>query len=206
MANPRLRELRLARRFEPHVEPLNRFVEELRVTCGGGESVPWFDPDGGGVKARALVLLEAPGPRSVGPGSPRPLGGSGIITPDNDDPTAQNFFTLRESVGLPREFLVHWNIVPWYIGDGTKIRGANTADIREGTRYLEPLLGLLPETRAVLLMGRAAQRGWRMFGSLPTAALEVLSCPHPSPRGIARPEARAQVLDTLQRLNEIIGR
>jgi len=34
---------------EPHVAPLNAWVRELRVACGGGESVPWFDPAGGGV-------------------------------------------------------------------------------------------------------------------------------------------------------------
>jgi hypothetical protein len=41
---------------EPHVAPLNAWVRELRVACGGGESVPWFDPAGGGVHAPIVRL------------------------------------------------------------------------------------------------------------------------------------------------------
>lgn len=56
-------------------------------------AVLYFDPDGGGTDARVLILLEAPGPKSV-----EPLG-SGIIAPDNATrpPTPRrlnNAFTL----------------------------------------------------------------------------------------------------------------
>src|SRR3954452_19365581 len=72
-----------------HVAPLTAFVERLRVEHGGSESVPWFDPTEAGVHARILALLEAPGPKATGAAGPRPkVKGSGFISADNDDPTA----------------------------------------------------------------------------------------------------------------------
>jgi hypothetical protein len=100
------------RRFDPHVKPLNELAEEIGETAG--KLTPWFDPDGGGVHAKALFLLETPGRKA---GSDQ---GSRFISADNDDPTAENFFRIRDEVGLPRDSLVAWNVVPWYLGDGTR--------------------------------------------------------------------------------------
>src|SRR5437868_1810926 len=76
---------------EPHVAPLTAFVERLRARHGGGDSVPWFDPTEAGVNARILALLEAPGPKATGTEGPRPKSkGSGFISCDNDDPTADH--------------------------------------------------------------------------------------------------------------------
>ncbi|MEU3093266.1 hypothetical protein ABZ690_00165 [Streptomyces sp. NPDC006967] len=75
---------------EPAVRPLNEWVEKLRTRLGDGESVPWFDPASGGVKARSLFLLEAPGRKAMGAEAELRRTGSGIISVDNDDPTARN--------------------------------------------------------------------------------------------------------------------
>lgn len=64
---------RRARLGDPHVAPLNNWVESLRARLGPSSIVPWFDPADGGVDARILWLLEAPGPR------PTEQRGSGII-------------------------------------------------------------------------------------------------------------------------------
>lgn len=81
---------KVARIDEPHVKPLNAVVREINDARGAG-SVPWFDPDGGGANARILFLLECPGPKAT------QRKGSGLISADNDDPTAANFFALREA-------------------------------------------------------------------------------------------------------------
>ncbi|WP_027483552.1 hypothetical protein [Deinococcus pimensis] len=68
-----------ARRHEllalPHAAPLSRYVEDLRARLRAHEGdarqlrrdhgVPHLDPLSGGVLARALLLLEAPGPRAL---------------------------------------------------------------------------------------------------------------------------------------------
>ena len=49
-----------ARLEEPHVKPIQDLVRRIRL-ASGDPAVPFVDPDGGGVAARVLLLLEAPG-------------------------------------------------------------------------------------------------------------------------------------------------
>lgn len=72
--------------------------------------LPHFDPAEAGTSARALLLLEAPVPNTV-----PEWGGSGFISVDNNDPTAQNVWQTRNEVGL-HEHTLAWNIVPWVLG------------------------------------------------------------------------------------------
>jgi uracil-DNA glycosylase len=64
---------------ESHVAPLTEFVERLRAAEGA--VVPWFDPTEGGVSARILLLLEAPGRKAALVAE----GGSSFVSPDNND-------------------------------------------------------------------------------------------------------------------------
>ncbi len=187
---------KLARRREPHVAPLLADVERLRAERGGGESVPWFDPDDGRVKTRILILGEAPGARATGTDSPRPAaGGSGFVSADNDDQTAADAWALLREAGLGRNEVVTWNIVPWYVGDGTRIRPVTVADLDEAYAPLRELIALLPELRVVLLYGRAAAKGWTRLG-IDVPAVEA---PHPSPRNLnSRPQARAAILAAMR--------
>ncbi len=169
------RERRRADLYLPHMGPLTAFVEAIRVESGFGTKVPLFDPRDGGTDAQALFLLEAPGPKAVK---------SGFISRDNPDPSAQNFRALLADAGIPREATVLWNIVPWYIGTGVKIRAATSRDIEAGITYLPRLLALLPAMRAVVLVGRKAQKahdavsrltGARLFRTLHPSN-QVVSC------------------------------
>jgi hypothetical protein len=56
----------------------------------------------------------------------------------------RNFFELNRETGIPRALTVTWNIVPWYIGSGSKIRPAQKPDLESGLWYLERMLQLLP--------------------------------------------------------------
>lgn len=133
----------------PHIAKLTALVDDLRVKRRLGAEIPYFDPFDGGTSARVLFLLEAPGPKAVG---------SGFISRDNPDPSARNFRSMLTDAGIPRKTTVLWNIVPWYIGNGKKIRAATLSDIKAGAAFLSPLFALLSDLKAVVLVGRKAQK------------------------------------------------
>lgn len=109
--------------------------------------------------ARILILLEAPGRRSA------LEGGSNFVSPDNDDETAKHMWELLRDAGIDRgRDIVTWNVVPWYIGDGTKIRPTRSSDLDEARQATMDLLALLPSVRVVVLLGQAASRAWKKLG------------------------------------------
>lgn len=181
---------------QPHIAPLATFVTGLRLQAPNAEGVPDFDPLDGGVGAECLFLLEAPGGKAVG---------SGFVSRNNPDETAKNFFELNEEAGLPRQRTVTWNVVPWYVGSATKIRAVTEADIQASQPHLRELLRLLPALRAVVLVGRKAQRVKPVFGRyVPNCA--IFQCPHPSPLSLnGRPEKRAEILGCLKAVAAHLG-
>lgn len=182
---------KLQRLGEPHVAPLTQFVRRLRDQRGA-DSVPWFDPTEAGVTARSLLLFENPGRRADA------LRGSGFISADNDDRSAENMWGIFREAGVDRaRDVVNWNIVPWYLGDENKIGNVRTSDINEARPALLELLSLLPDLRVVVLCGRKAQEGWER--ARPSLNLPVLRVPHPSGRWLnAHPEDRAKIVDALR--------
>jgi hypothetical protein len=172
-----------------HVAPLTQFVRRLRQQRG--DSVPWFDPTEAGVNARILLLFENPG-RRADPGL-----GSGFISADNDDRSAETMWGIFREAGINRSRdVVNWNIVPWYVGDENRIGKVGTSDLDEARPALAELVSLLPELRVVVLCGRKAQEGWdraRLGVDLP-----VLRVPHPSGRWLnAHPEDRDRIVAAL---------
>lgn len=190
---------KLGRLDEAHIAPLTQLVRRLRVARGGDELVPYFDPTEAGTQAPILVLLEAPGRRAVTQATLKASQrGSGFISADNDDQTAANMWRFLREAGIERSReLVTWNVIPWYVGDGDRIRSVTKQDIHEAEPALVELLGLLPELRVVVLLGRQAERAWRVAGI--DNDLPVLTAPHPSPRNVnGRPEARQRIVDALK--------
>ena len=119
---------------------------------GRGE-VPDFDPLDGGDGAQALVLFEKPGPMtSIGRGRERL--GSGFISRDNDDPTAEATFHFMRKAGLERRVTTVWNMVPWWNGT----RAIRADELRAGMNALDNLVVLLTNLRVVVLVGRKAGR------------------------------------------------
>jgi uracil-DNA glycosylase len=168
---------------------LTAFVTRLRRGLPNANGVPDFDPLDGGVEAECLFLLEAPGGKAVG---------SGFVSRNNPDETAKNFFQLNEEACLPRRRTVTWNVVPWYVGSGTKIRAVTDTDIKLSEPHLRELLRLLPALRAVVLIGRKAQRAKLVFERLVPQCV-VFQCPHPSPLSLnGRPQKRLEILRCLK--------
>ncbi|MET9128862.1 uracil-DNA glycosylase [Streptomyces antibioticus] len=194
-------------RTEPRVRPLNDWVEKLRVRLGDGESVPWFDPASGGVAARSLFLLEAPGRKSMGAEAELRRTGSGIISVDNDDPTAQNCWTLRAETGLDYRESVHWNVVPWYLGTADRIAAPGRSEIQRAAPFLHEVIGMLPALEVVVAMGRKAQAGWAVYRETYAPEVHTLETWHPSPRVFAsRPTARAEITDVLREAARLLER
>lgn len=180
---------------DDHIRPLTEFVHRIREAEGLQEEVPYFDPLDGGVRARCLSILEAPGRKAVD---------SGFISRNNPDETARNSFLLYQEAGLERKDTLLWNIVPWYIGTGTRIRPATTDDVEDGFRYLRELLGLLPRLRAVFLVGRNAQKAERRLARM-RPDLSIFKSPHPSPLFVNnKPGNRDVILGALRKVAQFL--
>lgn len=191
LGDPTARDARLAQVEEPHVRSLTAFVHNLRREAGPEAKIPYFDPWDGGVKAEVLFLAEAPGPKAVL---------SGFVSQNNSDESAKNSFQFIQAAGIPRNLIVRWNVVPWYIGSGKKIRAANSSDVKDGARHLKSLLNLLPRLRAVVLVGKKSQMAEGLISTL-LPNLKVFKSPHPSPMFVNRaPGNGAKILAVFQEL------
>lgn len=169
--------------------PLNRWVEDLRERLGDDAIVPWFDPADAGTAARVLWLLEAPGPKAT-----IERGGSGIVSCNNNDGTAESTWRTREEAGLARGLVAHWNVIPYYLGSETRIRAWNPGDVAAAGPLLAELLGMFGSLRCVILGGRAPQRAWRDHAPA-GHGLRVIECPHPSPTNVnTRPGTRDAIV------------
>tara|TARA_R110002073_G_scaffold118918_1_gene258740 strand:+ start:662524 stop:663765 length:1242 start_codon:yes stop_codon:yes gene_type:complete len=157
--------------FLPHVQPLNGMVQKWN---GDGLLVPWFDPIEGGVDAEILILLQSPGPKADREK------GSGFISPDNNDMSAQRMWEAYRDVGIPRGKIISWNIVPWYIG----LQSPKAVELQNGSQYLQSILDFLPQLRTVVLVGEKARVAWfrHMDEKIDTNRYEVKHCIHPRAR------------------------
>jgi uracil-DNA glycosylase len=187
------------RSTEPHVAPINRLA--ARIAAATDSVVPGADPDGGGIDARVLLLLE----------TPSRAGGytTGLISIDNDDTAAANLWRGLAAVGLDRRLVLVWNAVPWYVGSADKIRSPTPGEITAGLGWLRELLDLLPDLRAVACFGRAAARAvLPLRPELVARGLTLLEAPHPSQRVYNRPggQARERVHATLASAAELAAR
>ncbi|MGY0234208.1 uracil-DNA glycosylase [Longispora urticae] len=183
---------------EPRIAPLTAHAARIRSERGA-DRVPDFDPTEAGVHAPILLLLEAPGARAT-----RERHGSGFVSPDNNDQTAATMWHLLCDAGIDRSRdVVTWNVIPWYIGDDTKIRPASTRDLLAAEGYTRQLLALLPALKVVVLIGRKAAKGWSRLG---IHTLRTIECPHPSPRNLnTRPADRQKILVALQDARRLAG-
>ena len=166
-----VRERRKAMLGLPHVAPLTAYVARLRER-GFGE-VPDFDPLDGGIDAQVLFLFEKPGPMTATRHGKRI--GSGFISRNNDDATAEATFRFMEQAKLPRRLTVTWNVIPWWNGSVN----LTTPELREGAASVQELTGLLPKLRAVVMVGQKAAAA-RPY--LQQSGLALFTSDHPSPR------------------------
>jgi len=158
---------------------------------GPSFEVPYFDPADGGVNAGCLFLLEAPGAKAIK---------SGFVSRNNADETAKNFFLLNREAGTDRKRTIVWNIVPWYVGSGTKIRPVNVVDVAVAAPALTALLLLLPHLHTIVLVGRKTASSRSAVSAL-TPHATLYAIPHPSPMFVNRsPANRSALLSALHKV------
>jgi hypothetical protein len=175
LRDPAARERRRAMLGLPHMIELASYAKRLRRP---GVEVPDFDPLDGGIDAPLLFLFEKPGPMTTETGNGQ-RSGSGFISRDNDDPTAEAVFNFMRQADIPRELTILWNVIPWWNGT----RAVERLELQDGARRVFELIHLLRQPRAVVLVGSKAAEA-RSY--LPIAGLPVFTSSHPSPLVRAR--------------------
>ena len=178
----------------PHIAPLVEYTVELRKR--DDVEVPEFDPLDGGVDGQVLFLFEKPGPMTAVAGK---RAGSGFISRNNDDPTAEATWNFMRQAGIDRTATVIWNTIPWWNGT----RKIALDEIRDGVASFIALRARLSKLSAVVMVGNKAAR---LQPYLTTTGLELFRSYHPGPLVRARYRSRweaipsewAQVLDFIR--------
>lgn len=190
-----------ARLHEPHISPVTDLVNSLRTPA---RWLPYVAPLHGGIRSRMLTVLRDPGRGTLD------RSGSGMLSVENDDQTAETMFNLMEMAGLtPSEFTL-WNAYPWFID-----RAPTSAEMREAVPTLATLVAMMPELEVVILHGRQAQDAWR-FGlaghrDIRRRRLIVLETYHPSVQALRTPSPQerarrvAHRIDTWREAGEILS-
>ena len=165
----------------PHMAPINAFVAAISEPDPEG-FVPRIAPHHGGTDARVLSVLRDPGPATqVGVGS-------GFLSIENDDPTAERQAVLFAEHGIRDRDVLPWNAYPWYIN-----AAPDAAQGRVGARALVELVALLPDLEVVLLQGRDAERIWRYAVELDDTLADGIRFPvvatiHPGRQALFHPD------------------
>ncbi len=187
-------------RYSGHIELVNQLVDKLRLELA--EDIPYVAPSYGGTKAKVLLLLQDPGPKTN-----LTQNGSGFISTQNDDPTAEVLGTLLDKAQIALDDVIAWNACVHYIGSDQKKPSAK--QLQHNLKPLAQLIELLPKLQVVILMGRVAEDSWSRFsGTYPHLASKIciFECPHPSKRGLmgsgpnrrSRQEGLALVMKALE--------
>ncbi|WP_207974536.1 uracil-DNA glycosylase [Parafrankia sp. BMG5.11] len=114
--------------------------------------------------------------------------GSGFISRDNDDPTAEASFRFYREAGVERGQPVVWNVIPGWNGT-IKV---TSAELRTGVEDLAELLAVLPRLQTIVLVGRRAARAEPLIRRLGDHA--VFHSAHPSGQVRAgNPHVRADI-------------
>lgn len=95
-----------ARRYTGKVERIIRFIDELGAKDDASHP-PYIPPMCGGVDALALSISRNPGPKAGG------TKGSGFLSIENDDPSAERMGQFFEEAGIGYAEVVPWNAYPW---------------------------------------------------------------------------------------------
>lgn len=178
----------------PHMAGLVKLRDQLAAVAPA--HIPHFDPLDGGTLARCLLLLDAPGRRAADSGSAA-FAGTGFVSRDNPDPSADNLRAALMDAAMPREATVIWNAVPWYIGTANKLAPTLARNWHEAKPALRQLVALLPSLQVVVLLGRKAERAEPLLRAEFTRLL-VLKCPHPGGQAYNHLHLRAKLHSELR--------
>jgi hypothetical protein len=132
----------------------------------------------GGTEARLLTVLTSPGRATHA--APR---GTGFLCIENPDPAAANVKDQLSNAGIDPSDMTPWNACPWY----TSGPRPTAAELEAGVEPWVELLRLLPSLRVMMLLGGAAQDGWRRVkrrypGVASQGSMKIICSYSPGPR------------------------
>lgn len=203
MRDPRFREQQWEDRYAPHVEPINRYVDQLAERPGRLRP-PYVAPMYFGVRSRVLIVSRDPGPKAGG------TKGSGFLCVENDDSSAERMYDFVTEAGLDVRDMLPWNAYPWYINaDPTR------EQLQDGVETLGHVLRLAPDVQAVVYCGTTAWRAGRLFKKananvLEQRGIQSFEMYHTSRQALFTPDPeertrREQLIrDTLRRVASIV--
>ena len=149
LKNQEVRATRLEILEEDHIKPLKEFVLKIRKEKNLSDQIPFFDPLDGGVNARCLSVLRAPGDKTQE---------TGFVSRNNPDPTANNLFHFYQEAKIPREETVLWNVVPWKVKEEKFWESLD-----QSVEYLLELIDILPKLKVIVLHGNEAKKARDML-------------------------------------------
>jgi hypothetical protein len=114
--------------------------------------------------------------------------GSGFLSIENDDPSAERMGQFLDEAGIDYAEVVPWNAYPWYINSDP-----TTDKLQVGAESLRDLISLMPRLRVVLVHGLAAGKGWKLFlrenlGLIERRGIVWLSTYHTSRQALQTPD------------------
>ncbi|WP_330981740.1 uracil-DNA glycosylase [Mycobacterium triplex] len=196
-ADPEVLAAKHLRIRELHVAPLNELADTIADVRGLPRSyIPYVDPDCGGVHARALVMLDNPSTNAEA-GT-----GSGLLSLDNNDRTARNLRQAFQRHDIAWKDVVPWNAVPFPVAG--KNGGPTAAERQQGAPWIKEFVSRCPNLEIVLLLGRAAEDGWKRAGVATAFTLVPGPVPHCSPRGLTTANARQRFDDAIAYLANVL--
>jgi hypothetical protein len=154
MADPDYVRGQLKDLYAPHVKAVNKLVDELRVD--EQRWVPYVAPLHAGVMTRLLLVVDSPG--AAPPGSGRPY--EAMLGVEGDDAVSARLGALVKRAGIDVADTMVWGAFPWYADDPV-----TTAEARAGVEPLRRVLELLEDLEVVVLVGKVAERTWRMLAT-----------------------------------------
>ena len=181
-ANEKARQERAPYIKQPHIRAINELIEEIGSTVGS-PNLPYNDPLFGGVDAELLFVMKAP----EADADPQ-KSGTRFLSFDNDDDGAANIFNACAQNGIARSRCIAWNICPFPIAGSRP----TASDIRRAAPCTRRMISLLPDLKAVVLLGGPAHAGWNdgLLGAK-RRSVTVFKGASPSPPGINQPKNRS---------------
>jgi uracil-DNA glycosylase len=181
MANEDYRQQQWEHRYDAHIEPINKLVDELRENKK--EWMPYVAPIYGGTKAKLLYVLRDPGPKTHADNE-----GSGFLSLENDDPTAEKVCNLFFEANIRPKDTLPWNAYPWYIN-----RKPTIEELADGVKALKSVIDRLPDLKVIVFLGGVAKSAWKKFNrQYPTIITErgihVVQTYHTSPQAFWSPD------------------
>jgi hypothetical protein len=145
LATDSVREQLHNRRFDDHIAEINKHCESLRELKPGTE-VPYVDPIHNAEEARVISLFSNTGSAPA----------SGFIEP-GDQEAATRMLGLQWQLGLRPEYLMPWNVHPWFT-PGQPNGKLAPEQIAAGLKPLLRLLALAPRVSALVAHGTEAHK------------------------------------------------